>query len=261
MYIISFDIASKSLAISIILINTNWKIEILNYIDLYNLLKKEDPESKKYDTLIKKYKCIKEINYIIHNIIQIKFLDVVDLTPNMKLKDVHVIDRSARLSSYICNLKLYINTNIPIAETEKVKVLLEYQMGPNDQSRNVGSQILYAFSGIDPSYKSNNLPIVDNTNVIHSRKHIYDPMIIGPTLKNKLCVAQGGEYSAFVEKYATNYTANKSHSKFNFLQWMKTRPELERQLIGSIKKKNIDDIADSVNMCIAWVYYKSNIFM
>ena len=67
--------------------------------------------------------------------------DVVDLIPNKKIKDTNVITRSNRLKSYLNYIDtLLINEIKSNNENHIIKVLLEYQMGPNDKSRNVCSK-------------------------------------------------------------------------------------------------------------------------
>ena len=64
-------------------------------------------------------------------------------------------------------------------------------------------------------------------------------------------------YSYFINKYAKAYDANKAHSKNNFLYWTKYK-NIE-YMIKDIKKKNLDDIADSCNMILAWIFMKSKL--
>ena len=74
-------------------------------------------------------------------------------------------------------------------------------MSANDKSRCVSQQILYHYS------------CVDNSKV----------ELVGPTLKNKICFSADDSLShgTFMEKYASKYTANKNHTKANFLYWLK----------------------------------------
>ncbi len=59
-------------------------------------------------------------------------------------------------------------------------------------------------------------------------------------------------HSNFIKKYANNYLANKNHTKYNFLYFLKSFNLMH--LIKNIKKKNYDDIADSFMQIIAYVY-------
>lgn len=247
MYIISYDVATKSLAVSIMYYNEKWKTEIQDlqkqfYVELKT--KKKLLNNCKY-TL----NYLTKINKILTNIIFPIFLDVVDLVPNQKVKETTVILRTARLKSYLNFIDSYIK-NLHISDT--IHVLLEYQMGPNDKSRNVCSQLLYHYSAFDSGYKGTILDSANHQESKNESKHMYNVEIIGPTLKNKIHLDK--PYSYYVTKYMKTYDANKAHSRDNFIYWMKFIGKTD--MYKSIKKKNIDDIADSVNMALAWVFIK-----
>ena len=257
MYIISYDVASKSLALSKIYFNDNWKVDLKKIENEFNT---EMLTCKTSETVCRcALKYIDMLENFYDNIIQPKIFDVVDLIPGKKLKDVDVVTRSARLSAYLnmvdCNyIHSIINEN---QVSEKYKVLLEYQMGPNDKSRNVGSQILYHYSNMDTGFTCSNKLGTEYS--IDKLKPVikYDIEIIGPSLKNKISIDKDKPYSYFIQKYMKSYDANKAHSKANFLQWVKNK-KCESMIVG-IKKKNLDDIADSVTMTLAWLYLKSGL--
>lgn len=238
MYIISYDIASKSLAVSILHFNDNWKTD-------FQKIKKEYKVTKNYsELLINIIKYLGEINDLLDNIIKPIFMDVVDLIPNEKVKDVNLVKRTARLAGYLNTIDKYIEKNIP--NNESKKVLLEYQMSANDKSRNVCSQILYHYSNICCNFKSYNC-----IEEIKSKSN-YDVELVGASLKNKMDFVKDKTHADLVKKYVKSYDANKNHSKCNFLYWCSLFKHTE--MIKNIKKKNLDDIADSVNMAIAWLF-------
>lgn len=251
MYVVSCDVATKSLAISIIEYNTNFESEIIKNYEDYKLsknnilneieslrkkTKQEKTEQEKinqkileifenYNTLLK------NIINIQNNKIKIKYLEVKDLIPGKKLKDTNTVIRTTNLYNYLNEV---IDPIIKLYEKNKLIFLIEYQMGPNDKSRVISSQLLYHFT----KYKSD----------IH---------LVGPSLKNKIIIGNNKNllYSTFIEKYKSNYTANKNHSKANFLEIIKILKN--ENLILNINKKNIDDIADSVLMSITWTLINS----
>lgn len=235
MYIIGIDVATKSLAISIIKHNPNEILEkqmesaLKNYKVHKKLLMGDNPNIKSINEVLKKYlELLESINSSL-NQIQILFIDVKDLIPDKKLKESTIIERTNSLRIHldlidkeIADLK---------CENKDLVFLIEYQMGPNDKSRVISSQLLYHFS----KYTESNIELV------------------GPSLKNSLYYKniEKSKYSYFLEKYATNYSANKAHSKYLFLELIKT-VKID-DMMEDIKKKNIDDVADSVLMPIAWL--------
>jgi hypothetical protein len=256
MYIVSYDVASKSLAVAIIYFNENWKDE------LQHIRKLSANETNKLQT--SEEICRSVIKYldmvymVISTLMEIVVLDVVDIIPGKKIKDTTVIERSNRLSGYLNMMDSVID---PLYNSEKnnnhgikipIQVLVEYQMGPNDKSRNVGSQILYHYSTPNIEFFSANF-----TSDLYIPINKYIVSIVGPSLKNKICLCPGGKLSDFIPLYAKNYDANKAHSKFNFLGWLKKQNSMF--LIKNIKNKNLDDIADACNQAIAWIHFKSDL--
>ena len=280
MFIISYDIASKSLAMSIIYFNNEWRD------DLQKINTEFHNEKQTCDTSVDLCKCvlkyIDKLEALVDGLIKPIILDVVDLIPGKKLKETSVILRASRLASYLKYVDFLIDTHIGYGN--KHKVLLEYQMGPNDQSRNVGSQILLHYATVDTGFKcvhgvaskicdfkgsddSQNLSAtVADMNAFNDKlielEHEnqldrYDVEIVGPSLKNKINLVKEQPHSFFIQKYTKSYDANKVHSKANFLYWIKTKKA--ELMIKNIKKKNLDDIADSVNMTLAWIHLKSGL--
>jgi hypothetical protein len=194
--------------------------------------------------------CISDIEVVFNTLITPLVFDIVDLIPGEKIKNTTPALRASRLRAYLHSVdKLYLNCLIDKFPNDEFQVLLEYQMGPNDKSRNVGSQILYHYSPMDIKFKNTNtIPNKIPNNL--TKEFIID--IVGPSLKNKLNMYK--PLSFFVEKYAKKYDANKKHSKATFLHWVNHK-KIEHMIVN-IPKKNLDDIADSVNMTLAWVFIK-----
>ena len=74
--------------------------------------------------------------------------------------------------------------------------------------------------------------------------------------KNKIYFNKELQHSRFIQKYNNNYIANKNHTKQNFL-YLLNKYNLE-YIIKKIKKKNLDDLADSFMQIIAYIYYIEN---
>jgi hypothetical protein len=290
MYILSFDVASKSLAVSIIKFNENWRADVKQSIEILNqtlCLYTSISNKPNIDSFTKICQAslihINNIHNILDTLIQIIFVDVVDLIPGKKIKETDLILRSNRLKGYLNNL------DNMIKDFDACHVLVEYQMGPNNKSNNVFSQILYHYSEGDLNFantydsiyiikntsdsnpinknKSESNPIIKNTSE-HKNKKLKDNTepkktptltieIVGPSLKNKLNLDKDRPRTYFIEKYAKTYDANKKHSISNMNYFLKTKKA--EYMIANIKNKNLDDIADSITMTLAWIYLKSNL--
>lgn len=232
MLYLGFDVATKSMGVALIQYDSLWDNKIKE------IIKENTVDIDQYsaiDYIAHVNRVLDKINTILNNVYKPIILDVVDLIPNKKLKGTSPVLISKRLNSYLHGLSSYINT-------ENLKVLLEYQMGPNDKSRGICSQIIYHFAGTDNCYGNVvELPKINKKNI--------EIEIVGASLKNKL--NYDIHHSYFVGKYAKMYTANKKHSIHNFLYWVKLCGF--ECLISNIKKKNYDDISDAANMVIAWI--------
>jgi hypothetical protein len=249
MYIISYDVASKSLAVALVWINDNWQtdLEQATY-DGVRSINEASSTNDQNDIYKAAIDALDRIYDILSNIIKPVIFDVVDLIPGKKVKETSVVLRASRLNGYLHMLDSVIKQT---TNNKIIKVLIEYQMGPNDQSRNVGSQILSHYIASDLNFESCNF---QPCGLILPK---YDVSIVGPSLKNQITLIKGFELSHFIQKYTKNYTANKAHSKYNFLTWLKLNKHTD--LLKNIKLANHDDIADAFNQCLSWVFKKSDI--
>jgi|LakMenE18May11ns_1017448.scaffolds.fasta_scaffold9952944_5 hypothetical protein len=218
MYYLSFDIANKSLAISLIKFDKEYK-QILN---------KTKIKSDNYkNTLMNMTKLNKELNHIFDYYIY----EVVDLIPQQKVRETTLIDRSKKLKEFLNKLNIQIIDIKNKNNIENITVLVEYQPSFNEKSRTIYNQIIYEYSNI-PNYK------------------LY---IMNPLYKNKLYFSSNLKHSYFIQKYNNNYIANKNHTKVNFLYFL-DQYKLNH-IIKKIKKKNIDDLADSFMQILAYIYF------
>lgn len=246
MYIISYDVASKSLALSIIKFNNNWKSDLF-FINSSFMLDISDKSAIEICKMAIEY--IVKLRNLLDTLIQPILLDVVDLIPNKKMNETDAILRTNRLRGYLT----YIDDNY-INKMDNFHVLVEYQMGPNNKSNNVFSQIIYHYSSCDIEFK-NSIKIDNPENNIIEKKCTIE--IIGPSLKNKINLDTNLSRQHFIEKYSKTYDANKKHSIANLKYWIKTKKS--EHMLKNIKPKNLDDIADAVTMTIAWLFIKSNL--
>ena len=132
------------------------------------------------------------------------------------------------------NLNIQISELKNINNIEKITVLVEYQPSFNEKARTIYNQIIYEYS--------------DNKQ--------YNVIIMNPLYKNKIYFNKELQHSRFIQKYNNNYIANKNHTKQNFL-YLLNKYNLE-YIIKKIKKKNLDDLADSFMQIIAYIYYIEN---
>ena len=162
MYYLSIDVANKSLAVSFLYYNKN------HY------------ENLEYQTINKKLSLnnLIQINTSLNNVIKYYICEVIDLMPNIKVKNTTILFRTKKLKEYIEKLKQRVNN---ISQNDKVTVIIEKQPSFNDKCKTVYNQLLYSF--IEPNYKVR---------------------IINPVYKNQVYFNNELKYSNFIQKYSNN---------------------------------------------------------
>ena len=241
MRILSFDVASKSLAVSIVNVNGEWRRDLREVREGFGGVDMSGMGAVEACEHVLRY--VSKVREVVDGLVSVEMIDVVDLIPGEKLKGSSPVVRANRLRAYLDGLGRRLEG--------EYKVLLEYQMGPNDKSRSVCSQLLYHFSCGDGGFRCVNESLAGG----RVGSPVYDVEIVGPSLKNKISFDKPHQY--FVKKYAKMYDANKKHSVCNLEYWVR-RNKLEK-MVERVPKKNMDDVADSVMMALAWVILKSGV--
>ena len=223
---ISFDVAIKSLATSILYI---YKDNSINE----NMEGTSSPRTPQMSHI---QPSDNDTKYSIN----ILYLDVVDLLKEKTTRNISYDDElliNIRLKTYLDKCELFIQNfidNIDTSDTTNDFIfycLIENQMKQNIKSHVIQKLISYHFT---------------------NNKFNYIIKFITPSLKNKICFNDNMKHIVFLNKYMNNYTANKNHTKTNFLYYLKQNNLLE--LLNNIKKKNYDDISDSFIQAIAYIY-------
>lgn len=116
--------------------------------------------------------------------------ETVDLFPGRPDRDIATVERLRAVARYVAErVRPALGRRVPAGE--RVRVVVEFQLGFNAPSRAVAAALVTLFAE-------------------------EDTIIVGPSLKNKVATCEEGRYANFVERFATTYGANKAHAKFNF---------------------------------------------
>jgi len=119
--------------------------------------------------------------------------ETVDLFPDRADDDIATVERLRAVVRYVNGrVRPAVRRLVPAGES--VRVVIEFQMGPNARSRAVAAALVALFADDDV-------------------------IIVGPTLKNKIATCEEGRYCYFAERYASSYGANKAHAKYNFARF------------------------------------------
>lgn len=284
MRIIGFDSAVENLGVCCVEYDENFgeKIKILTN-DLDAVFQNIKNLSKKL--FIKSiHDILKKLNYVYNNAIKITYVNVFDLIPGEDINKTTVKSITEKLK-YLLN---YIDNIFPNVDI----VLIEYQMKQNSITPLISGQIMYHYAEIKqvPVTHANNKKgthmnkptggITYGIEVLNDNKDTdenklenklenkttieTDPLrknirieFVGCGVKNSHKVVSDGDYSNFIEKYNGNYTANKKHTEYNFIQFtnmINDKPLMK--LEDFFKKKRTvkyDDIADAFMMIYGWI--------
>jgi hypothetical protein len=162
-----------------------------------------------------------------------------------------IINISKSLKSILNSLDIIKIDIINKYKIQNINILIERQFLPNSSSRIVENMILYHYA-----------PAVNNKIIInHCDEFQHPPLLndktitkvelIGPSLKNLYSFNNELSYSKLVTQYKTNKAINKNHTKINFKFYLNY---INKSIwLKKFKKSNIDDIADSFMMIIAYI--------
>lgn len=216
-YYLSFDCATKTFAYVLVKINNNYCIkDIIMKINI--ILNSIDNFQE-----TKKKELIEKFNERFNNAITIISSDCTDLIPYKNNKDITMIERVKSVTKYINNNILPLLTDI---SNDTLTILIEFQMSHNTQSKTVSIVLLTLFADYDKI------------------------ILVKPTLKNKISLNEKGKYSYFIEKYKSNYNANKKHVLYNF----KLFEYIFNQKIDMSDKLK-ENIADSFMQILGYIIF------
>lgn len=122
--------------------------------------------------------------------------ETADLFPGRSDDDIPTVERLQGVARYVARrVRPAVAAAVPPGE--RLRVVIEFQMGPNAKARAVAAALIALFAE-------------------------EDVIIVGPTLKNKIATCEEGRYCYFAERYKTSYSANKAHAIYNFAKLEKT---------------------------------------
>ena len=245
MRVLSIDPATKSLAVSILDFNKEWRNDLGQIREAKQVTFHAESDLLARINILAEW--VSAMDKILDTIVTLRYVNVFDLLPGEKVVDGLAENRMARLKGVSEYLR-FINDKIggPIDT-----VLIEYQMSLNDKSRGIASALAYEFSQASREFAFHGSKL--------DFKREFDSQssgrpcrveIVGPALKGKVYFGSAGHIQNFRRKYMGNYTSNKAHAKYNFLKWISDH-QCE-QIIEGIPRGNLDDVADSFLMAYAW---------
>lgn len=216
MFCLSFDCANKSLAVGLYKIDNDLVKSIRDIINRYKLCQSDTEK-------------VGGMKSDIDSLINIIYIDVLYLIPDKKVKDSSILDRTRGLKEKLVSINKIIEDEVHLSNDEKIKVFIEYQMNVNDKSRTIYNQLIYEY--------------IDETK--------YEIIIMKPHLKNTIYLSEELKYCDILKNYNSVYRCNKQHSKLNFLHFIEVFGLQDK--IKHIKKKNLDDIADTFMQMLSYI--------
>jgi len=244
MIIFSFDCAVKNLGFCCVEINENWRADLAKLMqEIYQFY--QDPPDNTLDYL---FNLLKRIDKQIDQIFLIKYMNIFDLLPDGKITDY----KNNQVISRLKYLLFCLQHQLPKPDY----VLVEYQMNINDKSRSVSKYIEdfyipFGFSDTKLTYRLEEYPIKE-VDVIIEESDPYKPttkvLLLSPSIKNAFQTdpLEPGSYQTYISKINSNYAANKAHTTYNFIYFIRSRG-----LNISLKNK-LDDVSDAFMQAYGW---------
>jgi hypothetical protein len=149
-------------------------------------------------------------------------MDVFDINDGAKTKETSAEAKAISLKRVLESVDSDIAASLV---DQDVVVLVEYQMNSNYVSNSVFNMIVMFYAGR------------------------YPIEVIPPSWKNTICVHPLLSHSRFLGYCASNYSANKNHCKYSMIYLLTLTDHMD--MIQSIRKKNHDDIADTLCQALA----------
>lgn len=237
---LSFDCATKTFAFSLSYVNFDAyhcsKSRIHTSISAVKILMERAKEAINIKNIPLLKKIVNELDPILtaldqetKNFIQIKDGEMIDLFPGRDDDSIYSIERIRGVVNYVeKRIKPCILKEFPPAE--KLRIVIEFQMGYNSKARAVANALITLFSKDDI-------------------------IIVGPSLKNKISASSDGKYCYFAERYKSSYYANKAHAKYNFA---KIEEVFGSNVPKSKKESDRGHIADSFMQVIGYIVHGCN---
>lgn len=153
----------------------------------------------------------------------------VDLVPGKKDRDIPTVERVRAAVAYLEGpvaeaLAAAAADGCPPADSPRLNVPVEFQMGPNAPARTIATVLLTHYA----------------------RANVF---LVGPAYKNKLWYPARPDlrHCHFVEKYSTLYTANKNHAKELYFDHIaKVYGHDKGKVLAKIPTKLRKDFSDTV---------------
>lgn len=248
MIIYSFDCAMKNLGFCCIEIDDKWREKTAELLDVIEKFYANPPETKE-SIQTEMLNIFRTADSIVTNQFVIKYINVFDLIPNGKAKSQKFGDTLQCLKYVVyCLEKQLPNPDV---------VLIEYQMNVNDKARGISRYIEEHFTPIgirggessitNITYALNKFPLIAAD--IPEDQCECTVHIVAPGLKNRYNIDSAAVYTGFLEKYSSNYAANKAHAVHHFKYFLN-----KFGLSDMIKDcpNKLDDLADAFMMAYAW---------
>lgn len=168
------------------------------------------------------------MNNKLNDIIVPLLMKVFDINNGEKTKETTVMAKAINLKKVLESIDEQMSDQVA---DDNLKVVIEYQLNANHGANAIFNMIVMFYAGR------------------------YPIEVIPPAYKNKIALHPLLALSTFLGYCSNNYKANKEHTKHNMLYFLTMTDRLD--MIKDIKKKNYDDIADTLCQALAFHKYRS----
>ena len=157
-----------------------------------------------------------------------------DLVPGVRDRSIPTVRRIRALMGYLHAVVFpaMAAAGAPGRDDPLLKVVVEFQMGPNSKANTIKDALVATFFAADV-------------------------FLVGPALKNAIRVPSRPDldHCMFVEKYSRPYEANKAHAKTLYFDFIACVFDHDREVLGGVPRKFRADFADSVLQVLGFLLF------
>jgi hypothetical protein len=251
MELLSWDCAHITLAWSHVILNTNFKNDLIALNAQIIILLNQTPCD---EWLVQVENLMMRQKALFRDLIQVKSSGVADVLNGKKMKDTSAMDRTRAIWAFLNPTSTNTPTQGSLTPTQGNLASTQGNSHPNFKDISQSATVLIENQPAMMGFGANSR-VNTKSNAVAQQLALWfcprEVILMDPNAKNTIALSPDLTLDVFLNKYKKAYTARKEHSKANFLYFVKVMG-IEHILKG-VALDVYDDLADSFMQMIAFI--------